>query len=1666
MSSGHEWNSTVAGSDGRGRSSLAIVLVSLMLLSSVPLFAVPVSSDPWFIDDGDMSRNIRWNFTDPSDYSLTNTTVADDVCRLSLLNRTVGENTTADYERGVGTNLDISTIPNSMIIENTSLTVQTLRLQAGPEGKDTYIDEWFPTYTPKDSEGLVVNGEYDPAVTYNSRERIIMQFNLSAIPTGATIWNATLLLYETNSKAPLLNYTIHSVNASWVEPYPGVSWQTRDAMHSWNTFGGDYSTEIFSWGTIDASPGYHAFDITRLIDLWTRGVLTNYGLLIVANETVEDNTKNFGSCEANKVDQRPVLFINYTTGSTTASYQSTALGDGLNSTFTLASWEGGVQSKATDEFSDVLSPRWTWLSDPTDSGGSVMITTDGWLNVTGSSSSNPASGVNYLHQAIVGNFRAEASLTEWFQADSMGAGILLRLDNDNWLTLYKAGSGSLGTIVAEVSHPGNDTVLGSIAWTERSAILRVERVGTIYSMFASADGTGWTPVAGYSPHYDFTKRVQLGICVFSGGSPLRPVVQFDYARIDPLGQTGTLEVYARNGNSTVLSDPSWTGWTGPLVPSSGIMIDRRSMFTQYMVTMSTSYDWFSPSFSGFECHHERYEETGIAMTEDVSPLPFASWQSLEATQSVTNGLIEYAYSTDHGSSWVNLGSGSVFSIPIAEPSIMVRAALTTYDTLATPALDALELVYTISHSGFYVSAPQTVVAGQQFSVYVEPKDTLNNTADWSGTIQLVSLDASGLTNSSATLDVTTAVVPTGGHLTITNERYDVAETIRIAVSGSGASGVSAPITVIPGAADHIVLEPNITRLPEDNSTTFTAVGYDALGNLIADRPITWHADASLGFLNTTMGPSVILTTNMFVSGGFLNVTIEGVTLSRYIDVSPLRMAPQIDPSIPRNQTKPEDFGSWTFDISPYVSDREDNISQLKWYVVNNTKVLISGENRTGDMTITFSTIRNVFGAETIELRVVDTDRMMARVSINVNITPVNDAPWIDPIDPLIVRYEDPYAYNLEYYLHDVETALENLTITIDATNAPFVHMDGLWLTINYPESMNGTQQSILLTVSDGDLQAETYILVTVTDDYVPRTRGSLPDLVMHQGDIVLEYFDLDDFFTDPDGDVVIYAYGNTHVSVMIQPNNTVDFYAPTSWYGEEYVVFRASDSEGARAESAMTITVIAVNQPPVISGIPDILVRYGEEYVFDLRPYVSDLDDDQSTLTVTTSDPHVWAEGLTLTIMYPSGMTGLKVPVNITVGDGELYDYWIMNVSISADRPPVIAISLPDFSFYEDEPARYPEAGSVNDFFSDPDGDPLVIYAFTSSHNVTAAAEVSNGNWTVVLSPDLNWNGLARLTLRAVDGSGGLVEATVQLLVISVPDKPILTLPDTFSVTEGTHTILDITKSVQDPDSILADFRFVVGSDYADYVTIHNGVMVFEFPEGYLEDDEDSRTVTISITVFDQDNLFSADSISVTIYAAPHPTPSSNPLLWLALAATAAAAVVFFAFAVLRRKKPFVVRDMMVIHNDGFLITRLARPVPGEIDDQVLSGMLTAVLNFVEDSMAKKHDSLTTFGFREYQVMVHRGEKAFAAVVFEGDQPQGIEVKLGEFIEKFDRIYRKNLVDWTGDIETDFAGADVLIKAWVRENSRRGKEKKAEALWKTDAEHPPSPPEEASPPLG
>ena len=1620
----------------------------LLLISSLSLIPSASSADPVDTDNPDDTRTVVWDFDDQADYAVTDVDIIGGSATLRFLNESYTTDTAQEYDGGASVNVDMTSVPGSVLLDDTVSTAGTLTIQPGASGIDSYIAQDKPTDNHGTDQDIRIDSEAVRSM------RIVLRFDLSSVPWGATVDSANLWLYGIGgSKGGDVYYDVHAlVNNTFAETE--VTWNRYNTTGTWITPGGDYDPYSFANGIFDGSGGWTTTNVTRLVDLWATGTISNRGMILVPVLAGGDAVKVFQSSdETGAPSYNPKLVVNFTVAGDVGAAESDVFGPGTNGTITFAEWGNATHSLISDEFDGTsLDDGWSWLNDPTLDGGAYDVGAhrSGWLHVEGASSTALVDDIvtaNYLRKTVVGDFDATISLDDSFTQDSMSAGILLMEDEDDWACVAKTGPNASASVQVTVSERGTSTLAADIDWAGLShAYLRMVRNDTGLWMYAGDDGIAWTFVHWFQPQMPLAQRAWIGPFVLSA-SFYEPVVDFDFIRVEPLTDP-IFEIMFRTGNSTDTSDPSWEDWgvtVGPYSYSPGEV----ARYAQFRIYLETSCEWVTPEFTGLSCWFEHYIASGSVETSDYEPADFDMWYTLTTSETHGPGMVEYFYSTDRGVSWTYVGTGGSYTIMSTEATLRVRVTLESYDTLGTPEAHSLTVIYGTSIASFFVLAPETVVVGEPFAVTVYAKDASNATMiHWTGPVTLEAMDPTATMATSSDLGVGIAYITGGGYVTVPNEAYTAAETITIVARSDDAFGVSSPVHVLVGQLDSVHITPDVHQIVEFNSQAFNATALDMYGNDITDAEFAWSVTGGIGFLDTTSGGHVVFTAYESGPSGLINVTADGVvTDSLVMQVIAEDHVPLFTSALP-DQVRAEDFGSWTFDLSPYVTDPVDADSLLKWYTTNESVVAISGENRTGVMSIIFSTLDDVFGDNLVQIHVVDTGGFEAVATILVSVTPVNDGPTIDTVDPLIVTGGTPYPFNVRYYIDDIDTAYENLSLLVDDDSEDYCIVSRLTIVLTYPVEMVGLTTTVVVTVTDGELQSSTIIQVTVSEDNVPTVTDDFADISMYEGDARLREFDLDDYFMDPDGDTLTYTASFEHVWVNITTDHWVNFFAPMDWYGDELIVFKAFDSVGARVESAVLVTVLPVNQMPWIEGVPGLMVRYNETFEFDILPYIGDPDDAADRLVVSTNDSCIVVMGTTLFLTYPYALNGTVMHVAITVNDGELTASCNITVTVSDNRPPV-AEQMQDHQFLEDIPLPYPLLGDLEDFFHDPeDGQVADIESFAWDERVIASSTPSGlGDWLMNFATEVDWYGETHVTVRATDSEGAIVEGTFTLTVVSSPDAPSFHAIDGISVAPGAKSAFDISGFITDPDTEPAQFTYAItGGEETQYVSVAAGVLMVEFPLDFLGSSI-SRTVTVTVTVLDQDGLSDDTVVTITVVAAPvgGGMDSIELIVILAMATIAAGSL---AVAIRMRKRPFVIRDLLLVHNDGFLIGRHAAPQAGEIDEDVLTGMLTAVLNFVEDSMATSQDELKSFGFRDYQVLVKRGWKVYIAVVYSGDAPDGIQASLGVLLETIEKIYRKALIEWSGDIEVEFAGIELLLKSYVKDHGRHLKNgQKTVRLW-------------------
>jgi hypothetical protein len=184
----------------------------------------------------------------------------------------------------------------------------TLTLQPdGTAGNDCYIQSAAATTVANGTTMVVA----DIAGAFN---HVLMSFDISSIPSDATIDDATLILTVTTSFGDRNECTIFRVTqTAWVEAQ--ATWNVYTTGNSWATAGGDYDETVSDTGTPPAS-GDWSFNVINNV---TDAVANRSGnlemILRYTSEGAGTTTTTIASSDNATSGNRPELIINYTESS-------------------------------------------------------------------------------------------------------------------------------------------------------------------------------------------------------------------------------------------------------------------------------------------------------------------------------------------------------------------------------------------------------------------------------------------------------------------------------------------------------------------------------------------------------------------------------------------------------------------------------------------------------------------------------------------------------------------------------------------------------------------------------------------------------------------------------------------------------------------------------------------------------------------------------------------------------------------------------------------------------------------------------------------------------------------------------------------------------------------------------------------------------------------------------------------------------------------------------------------------------------------------------------------------------------------------------------------------------------------------------------------------------
>ncbi|UCE36959.1 MAG: hypothetical protein JSW00_15905 [Thermoplasmata archaeon] len=480
------------------------------------------------------------------------------------------------------------------------------------------------------------------------------------------------------------------------------------------------------------------------------------------------------------------------------------------------------------------------------------------------------------------------------------------------------------------------------------------------------------------------------------------------------------------------------------------------------------------------------------------------------------------------------------------------------------------------------------------------------------------------------------------------------------------------------------------------------------------------------------------------------------------------------------------------------------------------------------------------------------------------------------------------------------------------------------------------------------------------------------------------------------------------------------------------------DNDGGFGIDTASMDITKRKVPPVIKNLGTRKVRYATPYEIDLTTYITDDDTPLSELNISTDDEqHISVSGLKIYLNYPIEMVNQVATPEIFVTDGTFIDSEILTVDITTNYPPRLIDTAADVEFYED--GELTDVFNLNDKFDDEDGDPLSFEIFSDDPNIIITID-SNG--MVSFSAKRDWAGNGTVRFLARDPSGAFAELGLFVTVVPVNDPPMIINQLGFTTLDkGENWTINLAKYFYDVDS--EDLIFTCNKPE---IIIDQLNLTATWVPGTKKE-----LTGVVITADDGEHTVSLDPIDIKVY-------EPEPFNWfLVILPFILGLLVFAVYRELRYR--YNIEEVFLVDNAGVLLVHLSRGESKAIDAKLVSGMLTAVQEFVKDSFMGNEDledikldegALGKLEYGDFQIVIERGEFTFLSAVISGYDNKRLRKRMKDVVTRFEAEYSDVLADWDGDM-AKFEGGEIIVGKLLKQPSA-GEEIPDETIDEEEAE--------------
>jgi VCBS repeat-containing protein len=583
---------------------------------------------------------------------------------------------------------------------------------------------------------------------------------------------------------------------------------------------------------------------------------------------------------------------------------------------------------------------------------------------------------------------------------------------------------------------------------------------------------------------------------------------------------------------------------------------------------------------------------------------------------------------------------------------------------------------------------------------------------------------------------------------------------------------------------------------EDTALNFNVAGNDTDpdGDNLVVSAVTQGAKGSVVINNSPslLGKYVIYTPNANANGSdtFTYTISDGhggtATGTVTMTITPVNDAPD---AVTDSITTDEDTAI-TFD--PKVNDTDVDsdtltITGLASGGLRGTRVL------NPDGTVTYTPNPNTTGSDFFQYTLSDGHGGTDTATVNVTITPVNDAPVANNDIPS-VQEDTPVTINVLSNDSDVDGDVLTVTLLTQPTHGTAVLNPDKTVTYTPELNYSSGTDTFTYSVSDGhggtDPATVFLNVIPVNDPPVAVTDSAAVD---EDSSVTIAVTAND---TDPENSAltVTAVTQGAHGTVTLLAGNQVKYQPAANYFGPDTFTYTVRDPANATAMGTVNVTVNPVNDPPV--AVAD-SVTMPEDSGFAFQPAANDTDIDGDTLTVVavTQSPNGTA-----------AISGALVTFspNANYNGSTSFTYTIRDAG-GVERTATVSVTVTPVN---DAPLAGSDTASTNENVpvtvsvlandTDIDGGALSVTAVTQG----AYGMVTTNGTTVTYTPAAGFSGTDSFTYNVSDGiggGGGTATGLVTVSVAHVNGAPIAA-PDSGSTREGVSVVIPVLANDTDAD--------------------------------------------------------------------------------------------------------------------------------------------------------------------------------------------------------------------------------------------------------------------------